>query len=789
MFKSYLKIALRNLFKHKLHSAINIFGLAVAFAASIMIFLFARHELTYDAFHENAESIYLVYKERITPTGTQITRDTWLPMADALREDYPVIINAVRTWDSQSWVEVNGRRFRETVDYADPALFEIFSFPLASENPERAFADLNSAVISKTIARKYFGEADPIGQRLTIDYTTDYVVRGVLDDFPDNSTIDLDIVVPVESAPFYEDNRDNWGGSFLFTFVQLAANETPASLERQFPGFITKIWGEELNESLNLKLLPLPELYNELTNANLYAYILLGVAGMILLIACLNFMNLTTARSLERAREIGMRKVLGALRMQLIKQFLMESLVMALLALGLGIGLLELFLPLFNGLYEVNLIVNYVGNWAHLLGLLTLAVAVGLLAGAYPALVLSGYQPVRSLKGQIKSTPSGLRLRYGMVIAQFCLALIMMIATGVMWQQLQFMKEADLNFERENIVGLTVRPSDFPDREAAQVRLESFKNELRQQSGILAVSSSTHIPGRWPGWFTFAYPTDRDESQRLRVRRAFVDAHYFETYGMEFVEGRNFSEDLATDAEQSMIINEAALRDIGWPSGVGRQIRVGDTVYNVIGVVRDYHFQSLASEVAPILHFYRASEDGVHRVVSVRLASGNPEIALTFMRGKWGELAPGREFDYFFVDENFDRLYASENRLTAVAGAFSVLAIIIACLGLFGLASQMVTQRTKEIGIRKTLGATVANIIYLLSKVFTGLVAMAFVIAYPLAYVALDRWLSDFAYRIEVGWQTFALTGVLAVVIAFVTVSYHAIKAALTNPVESLRYE
>ncbi len=789
MFTNYLKVAIRNLLKNKLHSGINIAGLAVAFAASIIIFLFARNELTYDAFHKKADSIYLVYKERITPTGTQITRDTWMPMAPALVQDYPVIEKAARNWASQSWVEVDGQRFQESVDYADPTFFEMFTFLFAKGKPESAFEDLHSAVITKEIARKYFGNADPIGKRITIDYQTDYVIRGVLEDIPQNSTIELNIVVPVESAPFYEQVKDEWGGSFLFTYVQLAPGITPAQLEQQFPEFVTKIWEAELNKSMNLKLLPLPELYNDLTGAHVYAYILLGVAGIILLIASINFMNLTTARSLERAREIGMRKVLGALRLQLIKQFLMESLVMAILALVVGLGLVELFLPMFNSLYDVALSVSYTGDFLNILALLGLAVTVGLLAGSYPSVVLARHQPADALRGSSKSTVSGLRLRYAMVITQFCLAIILIIGTGVMWQQLQYMRQANLNFEKENVLAITIRANDFQDEEVAQVRIESFKNELRRHSGIVSVASSTHIPGRWPGWFTFAYPTDRDETQRLRVRRAFVDANYFETYGMEFVEGRNFSEQMATDAEQAMIINEAALRDIGWPTGTGRQVRVGETVYTIIGVVKDYHFQSLASEVAPILHFYRPPDSGVHRVISVRLASGDIRPALSFIRDKWQAVDPSRKFEYFFVDENFDRLYASENRLTTVTGAFTVLAILIACLGLFGLASLMVAQRTKEIGIRKTLGATVTNIVLQLTKTFTLLVGLAFIIACPLAYYLANTWLNDFAYRITIGLEIFVSAGILAVVVGFVTVSYHSIKAALMNPVDSLRYE
>ena len=789
MLKNYFKIALRSLLKYKLNNIITIFGLGTGFAASLLIYLFARNELTYDAFHKNAKSIYLIYKERMTPTGTQITRDTWLPMAQALIHDYPAIANAVRLWGGSDWVEVGNQRFQENISYSDPAFFEVFTFPLLRGDAATVFSDPHSAVVSDDLARKFFGDEDAIGKHLTIGYTTDYVIRGVLAEIPQNSQIQISILVPAVSAPFYEENKDRWDSSFLSTFIQLLPGTATAELEAQFPNFVAKIWNAELNQSMKLKLAPLLQLYNEITGAHTYAYILLGVALIILIIATINFTNLTTARSVERAREVGMRKVWGALRPELIKQFLQESLLMAVLALLLGLCLLELVLPWFNSLYGLELHTAYLDQPQSILGLFTLTAAVGLLSGCYPAFVLSRYQPGEALKGKLKSKPAGVRLRYGLVIAQFCLAMILMIGTGVMWRQIQFMKNANLNFDRENVIALPVQVSDFRNQAEARIRLETFRNELHQYSGVRSVSSSIQVPGRWPQSFTFAYPTDRDDSQRLRVRRALVDAQFFDTYGMKLIEGRNFSETSATDAQQSLILNEAALRDLGWPNGAGRQIRVGETVYTVIGVVKDYNFASLANAVAPVLHFYRPPDSEAHRVISVKLAAGNIAAALDFIRDKWRALDSARPPDFFFIDDNFNLLYQSETRLNTVAGAFALLAILIAVLGLFGLSSLMVAQRTKEIGIRKTLGASVVSIVFLLTKVFNKLVIVAFVLACPLAYFAAKRWLQNFAYRVEVSGEIFALAGVLALAIAFLTISFQSLKAALANPVEALRYE
>ncbi|HEX9652841.1 MAG TPA: ABC transporter permease [bacterium] len=789
MVKNYFIIAIRHLLKNKLNSGINIFGLAVGIAASIMIFLFARHELTYDTFNKNARSIYLVYKERITPAGTQVTRDTWVPMAAELKNDYPQIQNAVRFWDTQQWVQVGEQRFQETVAYSDASLFEMFTLPLVKGAADLVFADFNSAVVSQEIARKYFGDTDPIGQTITVDYSNRYVVRGVLADIPHNSSLSINILAPFASLPWYEEQRNNWGGSFLSTFVQLAPPAAPATLEGQFPALLAKIWGEDEPARTNLKLLPLLDLYDELTGARTYAYILLCIAGVIVLIASINFMNLATARSLDRAREIGLRKVVGAARSQLIQQLLSESLVMSALALIVGVTLAEIFIPYLNSFYSLSLELRFLDSPITTLALVGLGLLVGICSGLYPAFFLSRFQPITTLKGKLKTSRAGLKLRNTLVITQFSLSIVLMIGTGVMWQQIKYMQDASLNFEESNLLAIPMEMSDFETEELGRRGMEVFRNSLLQRSDLASLAASTHVPGNWPGWFTFAYPDVDDDSRRLRMRHALVDDNYFETFGIEFVEGRNFDRNLATEAPESIIINEAARRDFGWPSALGRQVRIGDTRYNVIAVVKDYHFESLASELTPVLHRYRPTAHNAHNFLTVRLNSADPPATLKFIEGRLHQLDPGRTFAYFFVSENFDRLYENENRLFTLAGLFAILAIIIACLGLFALASFVVTQRTKEIGIRKVLGAEVPNIVFMLSKKFVILVGVAFLVACPLAYYLINQWLSDFAYRTQPGIDIFALSGILALAITFVTVSSHAIKAALANPVDSLRYE
>ena len=790
MFFNYIKIAFRHFAKNKLNGFINIFGLAVGIAAAIMIFLYTNHELTYDAFNENAENIYLVYKERPTPTGTQITRDTWLPMAAALRSDYPAIKNAARYWTDNEWVEVGEQKFQEEIAYADPALLEIFTLPLAKGNRDGAFSDINSVVISQEIAKKYFGDADPIGKTLRMAFRYEFTVRGVLAEIPDNSSVQIDIMVNPESQQWYERNAENWGSSWLYTFILLNQDAKPSALEAQFPAFVSKTWGADETKGLTLKLLPLPALYNDLTGANTYAYILLIIAVAIILIASINFMNLTTAGSMERAREIGMRKVLGAERTRLIRQFLTEAVLMSLIALAIGIGIVELILPFFNALYDLPLALNFQSNYIIIRDLVSLGIVVGLLAGAYPAIFLSRFQPNEALRGKLQRSPKGAKLRLGLVVTQFVLSIVLMITTGMLFLQLQHMKSANLNFNKNNVIAIEANQNDFADPEAAQQTLTTFKNELRQFSGIESVSSSSTAPGEWSGGFTFIFPVNPgQEPERFRMRYCAVDAHYFDTFKMKISEGRAFSEDLEAEAESSVILNEAAVRAFGWSDVAEHKVRLGDSEFNVIGVVKDYNYNSLAEAVAPVVHFYRPPDNSRHRFISARIAPGNHTAALGFIRDKWQEIMPGNPLNFFWIDENFDRLYENEERLLTVASAFATLAIIIAGLGLFAIASLMITQRTKEIGVRKVLGATTGNITVMLSKHFMAIVLVAFVIACPLAYYASNQLLADFAYRTSINWLLFVAAGIFSMLIAWVAVGFQSIKASMSNPVKALRYE
>jgi putative ABC transport system permease protein len=795
MLKNYIKIAIRNLWRRKVHSFINVIGLSIGIAAAILISLYAVNELTYDKFHENADDLYLVYKERITPAGMQETYDTWVPMKNELEQTYPVVLRAARMFTGSAWVDAGDKRFQEDVVYTDPQLFEMFSFPLIKGDSRNPFPSLQSVVLSKRMAVKYFGNEDPVGKVMRLAYTRYYTVSGVMDDMPQNSTIQMDMVILLESSPAYENVKEDWGSSFLNTYVQLQEGTSASDLETQFPDFIEKTWDRDTAERTNFKLLPVTEMYNRFNDSNKYAYILLVIAFAIVVIACINYMNMATALSLDRAREVGMRKALGGQRSQLLLQFLGESIFIFLLALLAGITIAELLLPAFNNLYDLNLTLNYLVNPEILVWLTVLGVFVGIAAGVYPALFLSRFSTAEVLRGQTGKKPGGVSLRRALVITQFTVSIVIIIGALIMHRQTAFMKEADLRLQKENIVAIERSAGDFEDSDEAINRLRIFKNEIVNHPDVILSASSRALPGQDSGFnsFTFVRPDGWTDENPLRMRFALSDSYFFELFEINLIEGRNFRADSETDRNEGVIINKAALDDFGWENGAGKIIRLGsggDQAFTVVGVVENYHYQSLENNVEPVLHFYRPSDNTAHNFISIKLKPERLNETLQHIEAKWNEIV-GEEMpiNYTFVDEQFELLYQSQDRLTAVAGIFSLFAIIISGLGLFALASLMVSQRTREIGIRKVMGAGVGGIITMLTKDFVLLVLIGFFIAIPVSLIVMSRWLEDFAYRIELGPAVFLLAGLAAVLIALATVSYQSVKAAMMNPVKSLRTE
>lgn len=796
MFKNYWNVTLKNLVKHKLYTLINILGLTVAIASSIIIFLYARNELSYDGFHDNADRIQLVYKERHTATGIQELDDTWVPLLGVMQEQVPGVVSGARVFarGGSHWLEADDDRFSSTgVMYADPAVLDIFTFPLAVGDAETALAGRNSMVLSRQEAEKYFGSDDPIGKTVTIDFKEDYVVTGILEDIPQNSTFRPDIIVPFNSLMTPDDleaANGNWGNSFLQTFLLLDENVTAASIEAQFPALVGNLFGEEGangTQNMQLKLWSLRSLHDRATNSNTTSYVLLGIAFSIILIACINFTNLSIARSLERAREVGLRKSLGSLRGQLVMLFFIEPLLITLIALVFSLELASALLPVFNGLYGLELVLEPAADMSLFALLVCVGFAASLLSGCYPALVLSGYRSVDTLKGTLKSSLKGIRIRNGLTFFQFSLAIILITAIIAAWQQVRYMQTLDLHFDPEGVVVMPLGLSDFANQDTAKTRIETFKNELLAIPGVRSVSSSMSVPGNYQEANIFAVPEGWDREEPLRMLVAGVDETYFSTYGMEFVEGANFA-DSPPAGGTSIILNETAMRDMGWDTAVGK--KVND--WTVSGVVRDFNYQSPEKVIRPIIHIKVSRDSQLYSTfnyVSVKLASTDAEDTLAAMEALWRQMDPTRTFNYYFVDEQFESLHDDVTNMGRILGYFALISIFIANLGLLGLSSYSVVQRTKEIGIRKVLGGSVADITLMLSTQFLRPVLLANIVAWPVAWYAINRWLQSFAYHIDLNWLVFPAAGMSILFFALLTVSGQSVKAASRKPVLALRYE
>ncbi len=800
MFKNYLKLAIRNLLKDKTYSFINIIGLAIGIATAFMILLYVYHEMTYDTFHRNAQHIYRITTSTTSGNGTMHTARTPNAMAPALRNDYPGIVNAVRVDVYEARLLLNGLPFKERLCYADPAIFDMFSFSLLRGNPATALQDRNAIVISEEIAQRCFGKEDPMGKTLCLDTGETVTVTGILREIPERSSIKFKILRPY-AAGNYDDSLHG-GEAFhrynVRTYVQLSENFPPSELEKQFPRFVEKYLPahQKSRNQFHLQKLTDIHLHSHLLDelepgSNVtYSYILLGIAAFILFIACVNFMNLSTARFARRAKEIGMRKVLGAARAQLVKQFLGEAILLCSIAMVFGLALAEIVRPIFNDLVGKELELFPAGSpLPALFSFLALALAMGILSGVYPAFFQSSFPTLELLKENVRPARSNLTLRRLLVVLQFSLSIILIIGVGILFQQLDFMRDYDLGFEQEHVVVVPIDLFGHKEPKQASGIAGAIRDELSQCTGVISVSLCEEIPGHdAPRLLGF----DWKGKDYLPIKQFSVDENYFATLGMEFVEGRNFSEEFGADVSgDAVILNEAAAKVMGWQSAIGKEmkfLRSEDRV-KVIGVVKDYHFQSLHYAIEPLVFFFRTKSSPYHRYLAVRINPRDIPSTLDRLKKKWRAVVPNRPFDYFFLDDEFNRNYQTEELWSKIITCAALLTVFIACLGVFGLTAHTVTQRTKEIGIRKVLGATVANILSLLSQDFVKLVLLANLIALPIAYFAMNRWLQNFAYRIEISWWVFVLAGGLALLIALLTVSTQALKAALANPVESLRYE
>lgn len=797
MFKNFLKITLRNLLRYKSFSFINLAGLAIGMTCFIFITLFVQDELSYDQFHANKDRIYRLVGIDAEGDGTTGIARVPAPWGPAMQQAFPEVEKSVRfRFYGRALVSRGDKRFYENDGlFADSTIFEIFTFPLVQGNPKSALTQPNTVVISEDFAQKYFGASEPLGQTLRFD-DQEYKITGVVKNVPRNSHFTFDFLVSFVTYNFWDLNE--WRVNNFHNYLLLAPNTTPEMVESKIPALLKSHLGEQEFGAITRlqKLQPLTDihlrshLFREFgPNSDMaYIYLFTAIAFFILLIACINFMNLATARASKRTKEVGLRKVVGAQRQQLVRQFLGESVLFAFLALLIAIGLVELLMPSFNQLTGRELAVSYTQNPLFVFGLIAVTLLVGGMAGSYPAFFLSAFRPISVLKGAT-ATNSRSPLRKILVVVQFTISIALLIGTGVVFKQLNYIQTKKLGFNKDQV--LVIRISESRVEQSP----EPFKTEILQNPSIVSVAASDNLPGG-SDWGMPLRFEGAENNEMFSTRVLSVDNEFINTLEMEIVAGRNFSKEFATDVSEAFVLNETAVRSLGWEDPLGRYLerptgRGADGQWQwqrgkVIGVVKDFHFRSLHEEIQP-LTLFMFSDDASYLNVKVR--SEDLSETLAFLQNIWQKHEPTRPFDYFFMDEAFDQLYQSEQQLSRIFTTFSALALLIGCLGLFGLASFMAEQRTKEIGVRKVLGASVASIILLLSKEFTKLVAIAFVIAGAIGWFAMDKWLQVFAYRIELGFDIFLAAGLIALLIAWLTVSYQSIKAALANPVEALRYE
>jgi len=800
MLKNYFKIAIRNLLKDKGYSAINILGLATGMACCILICLYILDEISYDRFHRDYQRIYRVISDEKNEGQVQRLANAYGPLAPAMQTDFPEIEKLSRLFPYSAAIEsVDGKRFQEErFFFADSTVFELFAFIFKSGNAD-ALKKPHSLVVTESIARKYFGDADPIGQALKIENRAQFNVTAVVADMPSNSHFHFDFLAPIYHVKELTGWAPHWYWPPVYTYLRMPENHTPADLESRFPNLVGKYIGEWAKNELTFRLQPIseihlnPNLENEIepTSSIAYIYIFAAIAIFILLIACFNFMNLATARSAKRAKEVGLRKVVGANRGQLIKQFFGESICYATLAMLLSLGMIELFLPAFNQLVGKNLVASYFENPSILLGLAGLTILVGFISGSYPALFLASFRPITVLKTNLSSTMAGrspLRLRSLLVTMQFIISITLICVTYLVHRQLDFVQNKRLGFNKEHIVIVPIRDDEI------QKNFSTVKNRLQSQSSVQGVTALSNYPWR-TGFYGFPVKAEgQSDDTEMSMQTLIVDHDFIRTFGMELVAGRDFSKDVTSDATEAFILNESAVKKLGWENAIGKEfesqhIASGRSVKGrVIGMVKDFHFQSMRYAIEPLVMLVSPVSYYLDNF-AVRIDGRNVRQALTDLEQAWREVAPHRPFDYFFLEEDFDQLYSKEQRLGQMFQTFSALAIFIACLGLVGLASFSSEQRRKEIGIRKTFGASIGQIVFLFSCDFTKLTLIANIVAWPIAYFAMQKWLQDFAYRTELAWWVFLLSGGLALAIALISVSVQAVKAALANPVDTLRYE
>ena len=796
--------------KYKFISFINLFGLMVGLTCCLLITTYILNELSYDRYNKNADNIYRITRTFYNGNGEATLNLSTIspPFGYYLPTDFPEIQKMTRLLNFGTVpLRYKDKLINEKdVYFADENLFDVFTVDVLKGNPKTALTDPFSVMLTEDEAKKYFGNEDPINKVIRANNQFDVKVTGIYKPFPSNAHMHPNMLVSFntlkDSAVYGEQNlRTNWGNNSFFTYIMLPKGYNIQNMKARFPAFLDKHMTEEYGPNKPSKSTSLD--LQKLTDIHLYSHtdyeaepngdisrvwIFGAIALFILLIACINYMNLSTARSALRAREIGIRKVIGARRKEIIFQFLSESVLLCWVAIIIAGVLTYVMLPWLNKVSGQQLSFDILLKWQVIIPLLITPFIVGILSGIYPSLFMSSFQPVKTLKGLFNAHGSSINFRKVLVVFQFGISIALIITTMIVFQQLRYMQQASLGYDKEHILTLPYYP-------ALNDQYESFRNTLLRNSNIKDVGRSSRIPtGRLlDGQGAQAPGNDSMVPVKADIRYVAADYDFIPTYGVHIVAGRNFSRDYGTDTA-SFILNEAAVRAVGWKSpqeAVGKNFKYGGQMGHIVGVTNDFHFESLHQTIAPLILVMPtpAQAANSYGYLSIKISGGNIPSALATIKDTWQKFLPELPYQYTFLDENFAKLYEAEQRQGTIFIIFACLAIFIACLGLFGLSAFSITQRVKEIGVRKVLGANVSTIVALLSKDFLKLVLIAAIISFPIAWYAMHNWLQDFAYRINIQWWVFVVAGILAALVALITVSFQAIKAAVANPVKSLRTE
>lgn len=804
MLKNYLKIALRNLWKNKTYLFINLIGMSVAFGVSSLLFLTTYDMLTYDMFHEKKGDIYRVYDKINNAEETKYGNTMPLPMRTALKTDYPQVKAATRIVTSPGQVLKDDKLINKGMAFTDEDYLKMFGYKLLQGDPNKALSELSNVVLREDVAKSIFGEQPALGKTVTLIYDNlphAFVVSGILEKGPENTSISNEMLVRMENLGEYNNNKDRWDASQNSLYIQLAEGTNPDTFEKGLKAFTAKYYKgsieqlkkegakiDERGEVMSTRIMKLSETHFDTKVGGrgrainkFFPYVLLIVGIVILLIAAINFVNLSIAKSFGRAKEVGMRKALGALKTQIVGQFWGEAFIICVFAFGLGIAIAYLLNTQYNAIFKTSITLKTMTEPILLVAMLGCFAFITLIAGGYPAWAVTRFNTIEVLKGKIKLSSRSGGIRNSLIVFQFAMAVLLIACTMIVWTQIKFLRDKPLGFSTSEVYSIPIG-----NEVSGKRLLQHFRNRLAGQPRIYSMTGCDVNLGRGlDGSFSKSMLGFEQNGRTIQTNMRTADYDYVKTLGLKLIDGRDFSEAYPTDTVNSVVINETMAKQLGVKNPLGVILNT-ESKEKVIGVVKDFHFESLHREIEPVTFFMNGF--GLNYLF-IKMAPDHTEETIALLKKTYHEIAPKSEFQGSFLDENAENQYKSESRMAQMFFSAATLAILLSCMGLFAIAIMVISQRTKEVGIRKVLGASVGSITLLLSIDFLKMVAIAIVIASPLAWWAMDAWLADFAYRTPIYWWIFVVTGLIAVGIAFATVSIQAIGAALSNPVKSLKTE